>query len=157
MVKFVTSVGGAAFIQFLAVPAILPRSIWKNRKKETYSSKQLRRPLPLASVSILLLWWCASCVQGSMYPMTPRSRSIAVTSTDPARPGTSWGRCSSWGPPGSWFFIKWRIKIIILLYNIYLNMSSLTKFFYFYRKLVKWKLYIVLYTFCCLWVEKEKV
>ena len=36
----VSSVCGADFVQFLALPAVLPRSIWKNRTNSTVSSKQ---------------------------------------------------------------------------------------------------------------------
>ena len=37
--KIVASVLGAEFIQFLAMLAILPPSIWKNRMSLTFSSK----------------------------------------------------------------------------------------------------------------------
>ena len=37
--KVVASVWGAEFVQFLAAQAFLPRSIWKNRIKLTFSSK----------------------------------------------------------------------------------------------------------------------
>ena len=37
--KFVASVWGADFVQFLAALVVLPRSIWKNRMNSSFSSK----------------------------------------------------------------------------------------------------------------------
>ena len=52
--KIVASVWGTEFIPFLAMLAILPRSIWKNRINSTVSSK-LSRNMTLLSRAMTLL------------------------------------------------------------------------------------------------------
>ena len=83
--KVVSSVWGADFIQFLAALTIFPRSIWKNRRISTFSSKSTERKtasaarncinsapqtetttFAFASVCILLLWLYV-CIMGRNY------------------------------------------------------------------------------------------
>ena len=44
--KVVASVWGTEFIQFLAAPAVLPRSIWKKRLNSSFSYKSTEEKQP---------------------------------------------------------------------------------------------------------------